>query len=75
MRALHREALTCWQELLGPALYRELIRPVGQVQVWEGDAESATAAVERQLRERHAIRADALNTDDLRQMFPGSRAR
>jgi D-amino-acid dehydrogenase len=71
MRALHRETLTCWQELLGPVLYRELIRPVGQVQVWEGDADGASAVVERQVRERHGIRADELGADDLRQMFPG----
>jgi glycine/D-amino acid oxidase-like deaminating enzyme len=71
MRALHRETLTCWQELLGPVLYRELIRPVGQVQVWEGDGESASAVVERQVRERHGIRSDELGADDLRQMFPG----
>jgi D-amino-acid dehydrogenase len=71
MRALHRESLNCWQELLGPALYRDLIRPVGQVQVWEGNADTANAAVERQVRERHGIRAEALNADDLRQMFPG----
>jgi glycine/D-amino acid oxidase-like deaminating enzyme len=71
MRALHRETLTCWQELLGPVLYRELIRPVGQVQVWEGDADGASAVVERQVRERHGIRADELGADDLRKMFPG----
>ena len=71
MRALHRESLTCWQELLGSALYRDLIRPTGQVQVWEGDADTANAAVERQVRERHGIRADKLTADDLRQMFPG----
>ena len=58
MRALHRESLGCWQELLGPALYRELIRPIGQVQVWEGEADTANAAVERQVRERHGIRAE-----------------
>jgi D-amino-acid dehydrogenase len=71
MRALHRESLSCWQELLGPAPYRELIRPAGQVHVWEGDADSPGAAVERQVRERHGIRADELSADDLRQMFPG----
>ena len=63
--------MTCWQELLGSVLYRELIRPVGQVQVWEGDGESASAVVERKVRERHGIRADELGVDDLRQMFPG----
>ncbi len=71
MRALHRESLGCWQELLGPTLYRDLIRPVGQVQVWEGDADTANAVVERQVRERHSIRAEELTADDLRQMFPG----
>jgi D-amino-acid dehydrogenase len=71
MRALHRDALDCWKELLGPELYRTLIRQSGQVQVWEGDAESASAEVERQVRERHGIRADPLTADDLRQLFPG----
>lgn len=71
MRALHRESLTCWQELLGPTLYRDLIRPMGQVQVWEGDGETANAGVERQVRERHDIRSETLTADDLRQMFPG----
>jgi D-amino-acid dehydrogenase len=71
MRALHRESLTCWQELLGPTLYRELIRPMGQVQVWEGDGETANSGVERQVRERHDIRSETLTADDLRQMFPG----
>ena len=71
MRALHRESLTCWQELLGPSLYGDLIRPLGQVQVWEGDGETANSGVERQVRERHGIKSEALSADDLRQMFPG----
>jgi D-amino-acid dehydrogenase len=71
MRALHKETLTCWKELLGTELYGGLIRPSGQVQVWEGDGDTASAAVERQVRERHGIRADPLTVDDLRQMFPG----
>ena len=71
MRALHRESLDCWQQLLGPSLYRDLIRPAGQVQVWEGEGDTANAAVERQVRERHGIRAETLTADDLRQMFPG----
>jgi D-amino-acid dehydrogenase len=71
MRALHRESLNCWQELLGPELYRDLIRPAGQVHVWEGDSESENAHVERQVRDRHGIRTETLTADDLRQMFPG----
>ena len=71
MRALHRESLSCWQELLGPSLYGDLIRPLGQVQVWEGDGETANSGVERQVRERHGIKSEPLSADDLRQMFPG----
>src|SRR6202521_2238794 len=64
MRALHRETLTCWKALLGAELYGGLIRPIGQVQVWEGDAESASAVVERQVRERHGIKTENLTADD-----------
>ena len=71
LRALHRRSFTCWQELLGPACYHDLVRPVGSAQIWEGDAKSAAAALERQVRERHGIRAEPLGPDDLRQMFPG----
>jgi D-amino-acid dehydrogenase len=41
------------------------------VQVWEGDAETTNSGVERQVRERHGIRSEALTADDLRQMIPG----
>lgn len=71
MRALHRDTLTCWRELLGDELYRDLIRPSGQVHVWEGDGGSPTEAIEQRIRERHAITAQPLGADDLRQMFPG----
>ena len=71
MRALHKETLTCWKELLGPELYGGLIRPIGQVSVWEGEGDITNAALEQQIRDRHGIKAEALNADDLRQMFPG----
>lgn len=71
MRALHRDTLGCWQELLGAPLYHELIRPIGQVHVWEGEGDSANAQVEQQVRDRHGIRTETLTADDLRQMFPG----
>jgi glycine/D-amino acid oxidase-like deaminating enzyme len=71
MRALHRESLNCWQELLGPTLYRDLVRPIGQVHVWEGEAETQNADIERRVRERHGVRTETLTADDLRQMFPG----
>ncbi len=71
MRALHRDTLTCWRELLGDALYHDLIRPSGQVHVWEGDDASPTEAIEQQIRDRHGIQSHELTADDLRQMFPG----
>ena len=71
MRALHRETLDCWRELLGDGLYHDLIRPSGQVNVWEVDDASPTEAIEQQIRERHGIKTQPLNADDLRQMFPG----
>jgi D-amino-acid dehydrogenase len=71
MRALHRGAFDCWKELLGQQKFYDLIRPVGQVHVWEEETESASAALERQLRERQGIKSETLGLDDLQQMFPG----
>lgn len=71
MRALHKEAFLCWKEMLGPGNFSDLVRPVGQVQVWEAEGESDSAALERTLRERQGIPSQALGADDLRQMFPG----
>jgi D-amino-acid dehydrogenase len=71
MRALHKEAFDCWRELLGPQNFADLVRPVGQVHVWEADGESESAALERRLRERQSIASQTLGPDDLRQMFPG----
>jgi D-amino-acid dehydrogenase len=71
MRALHKDAFLCWKELLGPENFADLVRPAGQVHVWETDAETPGAALERQLRERQGIASQALTSDDLRQMFPG----
>ena len=71
MRQLHREAFACWKELLGPQHFADLIRPVGQVHVWEGETETEGAALERRLRARHEIPSETLSAEDLRQMFPG----
>jgi glycine/D-amino acid oxidase-like deaminating enzyme len=71
MRRLHRDAFLCWKELLGPQHFADLIRPVGQVHVWEGETETEHAALERTLRERQGIACERLTREDLRQMFPG----
>ena len=71
MRALHSRTFECWKELLGSNRYHDLIRPLGQVHVWETEQETAGAALERGLRERQGIHSERLTADDLRQLFPG----
>ena len=68
MRALHRDSLDCWRELLGPELFADLIRTVGQVRIWEGAGAEST--VEMAIAERHGIRAEPLDGDKLRQIYP-----
>src|ERR1700748_454113 len=67
MRALHVQTMDCWRELLGDENYRDLIRPAGQVSVWEGDDSSPTEAIEQRIRDRHGVTVQNLNADDLRQ--------
>ncbi len=71
MRALHRNTFACWQELIGAASYHDLVRPVGAVQIWEGEPNAEAVALEQRIRDRHGIRAERLGADELRQMFPG----
>lgn len=71
MRALHRTTFDCWKELLGQSRFYDLVRPNGQVHVWESETETPAAALERSLRERQDIPSELLSVDDLRQMFPG----
>ncbi len=68
MRALHRGSLDCWLELLGSDLYAELIRPVGQVRIWEGGG--SESQIELAIAQRHGIRAEPLDADALRQIYP-----
>jgi glycine/D-amino acid oxidase-like deaminating enzyme len=68
MRALHKDSLVCWRELLGAELFADLIRPVGQIRIWEGDG--TESAIELEIAKRHGIRAESLNADALRQIYP-----
>ena len=68
MRALHKDSLTCWRELLGDEHFASLIRPVGQVRIWEG--EGAESRIELAVAERHGIRVERLDADKLRQLYP-----
>jgi glycine/D-amino acid oxidase-like deaminating enzyme len=68
MRALHRDSLDCWAELLGAELYAELIRPVGQIRIWEG--EGVGSQIESELCKRHGIEAIPLAQQELRDIYP-----
>ncbi len=69
LRALHRDTLACWRELLGEVRYADLIRQVGQVRLWEGESKGARA-FELALCKRHGIPVQELSNDDLRQIYP-----
>lgn len=68
MRALHRDALDCWRELLGAPLYENLIRPVGQVRIWEG--EGVGAQIELDICRRHGIEYVQLGAAEIRELYP-----
>jgi len=68
MRALHKDALDCWRELLGAEHYADLIRPVGQVRIWEG--EGAGSQIEMDICKRHGIETKVLNAGDIRDLYP-----
>lgn len=70
MARLHVRAFDAWRDLLGPD-FASLIRRNGQVQLWDEAEETPGAVLERGLRQRHGIEAQALGQDDLRQIFPG----
>jgi len=68
MRALHKDALDCWRELLGAEHYADLIRAVGQVRIWEG--EGAGSQIEMDICKRHGIETKVLNAGDIRDLYP-----
>lgn len=71
LRALHRDGLAGYRELLGPERFLDVVRTTGTVQLLGAGPESRSEAVCRQLRERHGVETQALAVDDLKQLFPG----
>lgn len=69
LRALHRDSLACWRELLGAERFGVLIRESGLVRVWEGESKGARQ-FELDLCKRHAIPVQELDRQDLRQIYP-----
>ena len=48
MRALHKDSLLAGRNCSDRTLYRDLIRPAGQVRIWEGERRRQSA-IERQI--------------------------
>jgi len=68
MRALHRDALTCWRELLGDDHFADLIRTQGQIRIWEG--EGVGSKIEMELCARHGIEVRELDRKALLELYP-----
>jgi glycine/D-amino acid oxidase-like deaminating enzyme len=68
MRALHKDTLVCWRELLGDASFNDLIKQRGQVRIWEGDG--SESQVEMAIAKRHGILVEPLDAAALRRIFP-----
>lgn len=71
LRALHRDALDTYRDMLGPESCRELFRQAGLVQVWSSEARGKSEELTRDLNREHGIETQDLTPDDLRQLFPG----
>jgi glycine/D-amino acid oxidase-like deaminating enzyme len=70
LRALHRDTLSCWRELLGAQRFAEHIRERGLVRVWEGESKGARR-FELDLAGRHGVNVQELDRADLRRIYPG----
>lgn len=69
MHALHHDSMKCWRDLLGEKHFSELIRPSGQVRVWDGEA--IGSKVEIELSKRYDIPVEILDANRLQEMYPG----
>jgi len=68
MRAMHKDSLDCWRELLGDAHYADLIRPMGQVRIWEGEGKGSQ--IELDVCQHHGIEHQPLTASELRDIYP-----
>lgn len=71
LRALHKGVWDAYRLLLTPEAFGELMRPGGHVQMWEGSEVPRTGRIEHMLRTRLGIESHRLDTNGLRQIFPG----
>lgn len=70
LRALHRDAYDRYRDLLGPELFRDLIRQTGNVQLFGSDVPGPDERLSRGLMDEFGVEVQALGPDELRQLFP-----
>ncbi|WP_428032129.1 NAD(P)/FAD-dependent oxidoreductase [Ancylobacter sp.] len=71
LRALHRDTLDGYRDLLGPALFADLIRTQGGVNVFYNAVPGRNELFIRHLIARHGITVEELDHAALQEMFPG----
>lgn len=71
IRALHREGLALYADLLGPEAFGRLIRQQGQVHVWNSVESGAGDHLTQALNERQGVQTQALSRADLHDLVPG----
>ena len=70
MHQLHGKSFEAWRALTGESFDR-LFRTSGQIQVWDEESETATAAIERRIRDRYGIESRVLTPAELSGLAPG----
>jgi D-amino-acid dehydrogenase len=70
LRALHKDTMARYRELLGPAHFADLIRTEGGVNIFYNEEPSAGERIIRELIARHGIVTEDMGPADLREMFP-----
>lgn len=71
LRALHRDTMDGYRDMLGPELFADLIRTEGSVNVFYNDTPGRNEPFIRHLIERHSIAVDDLDRKALVDLFPG----
>lgn len=71
LRALHRDTMAGYREMLGPELFADLIRTEGSINVFYNATPSRNEGFIRHLIDRHAIQVEDLDHGKLRELVPG----
>lgn len=68
---LHRNTLPAYRTLLGADAYADLVREVGNIQLWDTAQPSLSERISEELRKEQGITTVALSVDELQDLVPG----